>query len=534
MHSIEIKNTLTEDNNNKLNDHLKCPKCIMVFNDPRNLPCGECVCNDCIQSNLDHINKQFNCFFCSKMHPIPDEGFPICKIIISLLKETATQDDAKLIALKRLANEIRQIKDVISALTTQVNRNEINISEHCEMVRNQIDLRTESVIQKIENYKEKLIQDVDDYEVRCKRQIEKFDKRKFEQIIEENLKLFLIYQNKHQEQNYEDIDESEMVKLTDDISRQKNILLDEMKNVEFEIFNEKKLKFKSCKEEDDSIDLSTIGSIIYQPLRSFSLDKPIDKVKIGSKIKFSLKSDFILVLDDGHFVILHKHRPADYTINLFNKDANLLKQSTSTKIFNSFFQLVTCNSIENKILINYFSLGSYHLVILDQEFKVVNKIDCRKRYTSICGDCDLIIGLSEGQVDVYGSNLEKQLKTINIHSIEPPLMSEEIGENVLQIETSNKKYISREDSKVRIVDVDSSKQTGLITVNAYQMIVNKDNIHLIILKENGEYEFQIYDFNGNLKSKYTLIGFTNKCFLSYNNDKINFLLNEETKEFSKY
>ncbi len=59
-----------------------CPKCSLESDDPRILPCGETVCNSCLNTNM----KSFECQFCSSEHCTNENGFPKNKLIDQLLR----------------------------------------------------------------------------------------------------------------------------------------------------------------------------------------------------------------------------------------------------------------------------------------------------------------------------------------------------------------------------------------------------------------------------------------------------------------
>ena len=66
---------------NEINNTLNCPMCEIRYEEPKQLPCGQIICNYCV-SKLD---KEFNCSFCLKNHQIPTESFPTCDLISKLL-----------------------------------------------------------------------------------------------------------------------------------------------------------------------------------------------------------------------------------------------------------------------------------------------------------------------------------------------------------------------------------------------------------------------------------------------------------------
>jgi len=55
--------------------HLKCTICSHNFDDPRILPCGITMCNECIERSSQKNKTIFNCKFCKSVHPIPLDGF---------------------------------------------------------------------------------------------------------------------------------------------------------------------------------------------------------------------------------------------------------------------------------------------------------------------------------------------------------------------------------------------------------------------------------------------------------------------------
>ena len=56
---------------NQIESNLECPHCKNRLQSPKCLPCGESICEFCIQSYLNSHDKQFNCPVCKLMHPMP-------------------------------------------------------------------------------------------------------------------------------------------------------------------------------------------------------------------------------------------------------------------------------------------------------------------------------------------------------------------------------------------------------------------------------------------------------------------------------
>jgi hypothetical protein len=60
---------------------------------------------------------------------------------------------------------VKKFNDTLNSLSSTIESSDQMISEHCELIRNQIDIRTESLIQEIEKNREILFIIVDDYEI---------------------------------------------------------------------------------------------------------------------------------------------------------------------------------------------------------------------------------------------------------------------------------------------------------------------------------------------------------------------------------
>ena len=73
---------------------LKCQHCKQQLDEPRNLPCGNIICNSCVQNLMGSLNKKENsykCLICHQIHIIQKDGLPINKIVQGFLKKTPTE-----------------------------------------------------------------------------------------------------------------------------------------------------------------------------------------------------------------------------------------------------------------------------------------------------------------------------------------------------------------------------------------------------------------------------------------------------------
>ena len=76
---------------NQISKYLLCPKCLIKYDEPKMLPCGRIVCNNCILTFLDSVNtthaKDFKCILCPDLHMWPRLEFPTCEPLALLLLE---------------------------------------------------------------------------------------------------------------------------------------------------------------------------------------------------------------------------------------------------------------------------------------------------------------------------------------------------------------------------------------------------------------------------------------------------------------
>ncbi len=156
----------------QIDAHLKCPACGETCYDPRNLPCGECVCQQCITERLETpvhrpYNGSFVCFRCNLMHKMPEGGaFPVCKPMARLVGEKP-EDVFRGKNYETLKDYLRQIRDSIDELRKKSNSAVEVIRAHCELARNDIDITAESKIEEVLKRSRELRERVDAYERDC-------------------------------------------------------------------------------------------------------------------------------------------------------------------------------------------------------------------------------------------------------------------------------------------------------------------------------------------------------------------------------
>ena len=95
---------------------LICKICECKLSDPRVLPCGNSICNNCIDFLINSGENHMKCRFCGKTHQVPSDGFPSNNELAELVKVKPNEvsrnkltADFKLI-LSKLNEKINQIE----------------------------------------------------------------------------------------------------------------------------------------------------------------------------------------------------------------------------------------------------------------------------------------------------------------------------------------------------------------------------------------------------------------------------------------
>jgi hypothetical protein len=159
--------------------------------DPRNLPCGESACHECIVKSIDNnLSKQFQCSFCDQIHELVDkQGFPKNKTASKLIKTKAEEiyryksfEDlkAKLSEMRRKSEDLKIEIDADDGID--------QIQDEFAKLRNLVHLRTEMLIEQVHQINESMIAKINENEKEC---IRSFDdkigefRKKFRVLITE-------------------------------------------------------------------------------------------------------------------------------------------------------------------------------------------------------------------------------------------------------------------------------------------------------------------------------------------------------------
>jgi hypothetical protein len=262
----------------QINSKTICFYCSCKLTDPRSLPCGECACNECIQQMImidknGDISSYIECIDgCRGVHLIPSNGFPVCKLLDSLLKETP-KDVFRSDQVENLKKELEQMKTSLDEMNQLFDKGTDLITEHCSIFRNTVELKTQSLIHEIEAIKVALLLKIDDYETKCK------NAYTADVTGHVNLEDFIAKKNAFYKKSQSYLDEprikaNDTIKLHENVIRENQSLMHELRKFLIDIFMNRSLEFEPA--DPGLIKPSFVGTLNF---KTFSFRKRLDRNK---------------------------------------------------------------------------------------------------------------------------------------------------------------------------------------------------------------------------------------------------------------
>lgn len=255
-------------------NQLKCPNCSETYVSPRILPCGKSICQKCIENlvtqsrnhNPRKLQRQNSyiesCPFCSKSHSAQDDetGYILNEFIVRHF-ELKPEKVYRCQSYEKFDNLLETLNADLKELNAKLNSPEQNIRDHCDALRNQIDIATETLIENINKFREQYINEINSYEEMCHKNFKEFDKNEdLFKLIKENedtIKNFNNYVNRPK------IEENEVKNLIQDGKVQEYKLKNQIKLIDAKLFGHQKPMFEQI---NKFVDPSIIGRLNYENL----------------------------------------------------------------------------------------------------------------------------------------------------------------------------------------------------------------------------------------------------------------------------
>jgi len=150
----------------EINDQIKnvlcCKHCEQRLDVPKMLPCGETICLLC-EASIQVRNKLFDCFVCKTEHEMPKNGFLLNKSVVEMLSakpcilSRGQAFDSLHVSLDEIKNKVKEIKFGFENSCDY-------IKEKCNYLRNNAQLESEQLIEKVNEITKQVINEINEYE----------------------------------------------------------------------------------------------------------------------------------------------------------------------------------------------------------------------------------------------------------------------------------------------------------------------------------------------------------------------------------
>ena len=140
----------------EISEHLKCPNCKKMFVDPRILDCGDFLWNSCILLLLDKRKNRL------QLHFVPRIPWDAKKWLqksprLAKLVEVRPNEVSRSPETMQLKSELSKINEKNQIMQTDLKLGKEKIREHCDFVRNDVELITESCHQYVDKYRDEFV-----------------------------------------------------------------------------------------------------------------------------------------------------------------------------------------------------------------------------------------------------------------------------------------------------------------------------------------------------------------------------------------
>ena len=166
-------------------DPLICKTCEEILNKPVILPCGESIC----QHHVDEMkttNSEIKCDSCSESHAIPEKGFTSNKRLEALIENELNSLDLGE-DYNYAYNQTLAFKSYIERFETTKKQPDMRIHDYISQLKNQIDLKREELKNEIDQKCLSMIEKLEEFEKECMANVDSV-KSRFDDKLDEKLK----------------------------------------------------------------------------------------------------------------------------------------------------------------------------------------------------------------------------------------------------------------------------------------------------------------------------------------------------------
>ena len=233
-------------NKNEVNNILTCKYCEGRLEEPKLLPCGKSICSLCVSTIKLNQSSEYDCSACNQKHEMSKNGLPVNEVVVEMLSLQAIQivKSQDYESLQEILIDIQKKRNLLNIC---LNNSQDCIIEHCNDLRDQVQLAKESIIMKINDLSDVMIDEIDEYKHESMDLNRKNLKRlKRYENVDKELETFHLKTEEYLKQN--NLNDNKIAKLNQDALKLKEKADFTLKNVREKIFSERFLMFEANKE----------------------------------------------------------------------------------------------------------------------------------------------------------------------------------------------------------------------------------------------------------------------------------------------
>ena len=364
---------------NEISELLRCPYCKNKYHDPRLIECGSSFCMPCIELLTKSDTNGFQCPVCDEFHEQPKKSYLKNTNLAKLCEKRANKVSRSPLA-DTFEGQLDELKSNMNKLAKENDKGADKIEEHCDELKNEVQLHLEESIESLKNQSLELIQKIDEYKNEAA--------LKFDTNHNLRLETFLIETRQFHEKWSDylkqfEIDDEELRLASNEAKNLQNKIKKESAQLLSNILNSSVLKFKKSTPIFGSLVIddnkqSYIQALNSNSMKSYNLSNTLYNI---SKVSFKLLSNgnLCIAYQKNNNVKFGKGGAYEKTINLVVYDKNFNQLFLKPSMFNVYqgIQLVELNEtiilcmFELEPSANNFSSSS--IIKYDFKLNVINE-----------------------------------------------------------------------------------------------------------------------------------------------------------------
>jgi hypothetical protein len=487
----------------EINELTTCPYCKNKYDDPRALPCGLSMCFSCIQILTENLS--LSCV-CKQSHKIPIDGF-FKNTVAAKLTEKRANDVYRSEKVEELKQNLKRMKQQTDSFNKDMNVGRNKIIEYFNDVKNEVQLKTEKVIEAIKQHSFDILKQIDDYQNECLMNYDRSNSTCVKQQCGELKKSEEFYAKWSDYLSKFSISENDISIANQESSRLINSLDHEHYEYKCKLFGDNLMKFK---ESESKIDSWLIGGVIYE---SFSLTKAIKRINNQENVinvkKFipynPICVDILDLTENEIFVLLDTDKNHTIHLNTIDYEFNLIKQIT-LPLPDNFISLIdsSLGQIKNSSLELIYLFTSYKSQSKEKIYKtkVFNQNLSILFEKEIKFNSDLVITIFKNNIFcLFDSNLDYSKLHVydeNLNELERYGQSNEnlpfyFSNEVSQLFVNENYYIINENDTVKIIDRNNGIKLKTFSITSNDFYINLYMDRFILAYANKEKYLCCYD-----------------------------------------